>query len=406
MVVTAPAGWPPLPRAGLPRLPAEWTFWAETTTGDEPLGPVQATRFLATRRLSDFPRGEITIAADSAAIANELLLQFWHWKVWAFYGGVPYWCGVPDGFRDEGEAAVTFTLGEIHGYLKRRQWDVYPGRRYDQVEQTRIAADIAEPVADVGVQVVTDPGEGFRRDREYVFLESDHRGQLLTNLAEVISGPQFRTEYMMVNDRPACRLRIGYPVGTQHAQTGLGMTVAGGTFTAGNGTEFTAAWDADALRTRTYAVGEVPEGAPDGTPQPVFIVDRPQPGLPRLDAVDDWPGVIEESALRERAATCAELYAGPVLELHGSVPVADPDLASYNVGDTVTLRITTPAMPGGIESDGTLTETYVNAMEGRVDWTVTTAVPPPRPRPTLSGRLDRIDLMTRAAFRRRPGPPQ
>lgn len=405
MVVTAP-GWaaqrgPLLPRAALPRLPAEWSFWAETVTGAEPLGPVQATRFLATRRMSAFPRGEITLQADSSAIPNDLLLRFWHWKVWAFYGGEPYWCGVPDGYRDEGEAVVTFTLGEVSGYLERRQWDVGPpSRRYAQVEQTAIARDIAAPLADVAVPVVTSPGEGFLRDREYEFLEADSRGQLLTNLAEVIDGPQFRTEYSMAGDRPVCTLHIGYPVGTQEAQTGLGLAVPG------NGTAFQASWDADELRTRTYAVGEVPEGAPDGTPRPVYVEDRPQPGLPRLDAVDDWAGVTEATTLRERARTAAEQYAGPVLELSGSVPVSDPDLRTYNVGDTVTVRIVTPAMPGGVESDGTLTETYVNAMEGRVDWTVTTAVPPPRPRESLAARLDRIDLMTRAAFRRHLGPPQ
>lgn len=394
MVVT-----PLLPRASRVRLPQEWTFFAESVVpaGRGWMGVLEASRFLATRRLSGFPRGEITIATDSTAIPNSLLKKFWSWKVWAFYGGVPYWCGVPDGYRDEGEAVVTFTLGEIHGYLQRRQWDHHPSRRFDQVEQTAIAAEIAAPLTTIGVEIAADPGAGFLRDREYAYLDSDSRGQLLENLAEVIEGPQFRAEYRMVADRPVCRLAIGYPVGRQ---TGLGLTVPG------NGVSQVAAWDGDQLRTRTFAVGEVPEGAPEGTLKPVYVEDRPQPDLPRLDAVDDWPSVTEVSTLRERAETNAALYAGPVLELSGSVTVTDPNLTSYNVGDTVTIRYASPAMPGGIESDGVLTETYVNAMEGRVDWTVTTAVPPPRPRPGLLTRLDRLDLMTAAAFRRRAAPLQ
>ncbi len=91
-------------------------------------------------------------------------------------------------------------------------------------------------------------------------------------------------------NRPQARLRIGWPrVGSDAA--GLGLTVPGSIV------NYRYQMDSDELRTRTYAVGDLPENAhsdPDQPPppRPVVIEERPNPLLPRLDAVDDWPGTI------------------------------------------------------------------------------------------------------------------
>ena len=106
---------------------------------------------------------------------------------------------------------TALTLTELPGYLTKRLLDVPAGLTYSQVEQTTIARTIAAPVSDVGVQLVTVPGAGFLRDRTYAYLEGPYRSDLLVNLSQVISGPEFRAEYAQPAGSPVCTLRIAYP---------------------------------------------------------------------------------------------------------------------------------------------------------------------------------------------------
>jgi hypothetical protein len=385
------------------RLPAEWTFWADTIVGASPLGPLDPVAFTFQRLLCGHGRGEITLPVEQAALDQATLLRLWYYRIWAYYGGVPVWCGVPTGIADSGGSTTSLTLTELTGYLEARQWDEVAPRRFDQVEQTVIALTIAEPVTDVGVDIVTAAGPGALRDRTYTYLELS-RAELLYNLSQVgqaenqAAGPQFRTEYWQdaATGRPRCRLRIAYPrVG---GQLGLGLTVPG------DATAYGARWDADQLRTRTFAAGELPENAAENAARPVFMVDRPQAGLPRLDRVDDYPGVSLISTLRERANTAAVQYASPVLDLSAAGRVSEPPVSSYAPGDSVTIRVVSPLLPGGIELAGQLTAVDVNAAESSAGWTVATVLPAPRPRATLTERLDRIDLTIAAAFRARLTP--
>jgi hypothetical protein len=377
-------------------LPGAWTFWADTIVGAAPLGPVAPHGFSFNRALSAFGKGEVTLPVTIPALPPERLLRLWSWRLWAFYDMQPIWCGVPTGLSDEGAATVTLTLTELPGYLGKRQWDSVSPVRFDQVEQTEIARQLAAPVADVGVPIVTVPGPGFPRDRSYEYLESQSREQLLVNLSEVISGPEFRAEYAMTpGGLPQCTLKIAYP--RAGGPTGVGATVPG------NALSFSAAWDADALRTRTFAAGELPEGAPEGAVRPVIVVDRPQADLPRLDEVDDWPGVILETTLRERAAQAATANARS--DLRVSVGEASPTLTDYAPGDDVTLHVTSPLLEGGgLDVTGRLRDEAVNAADGTVAWTVTIDSPPPWPRGTLTGRLSALDAITQGVFRRRRAP--
>jgi hypothetical protein len=272
---------------------------------------------------------------------------------------------------------------------------VFPSQVLTQVEQTTIAAQIAAPLADVGVSVVTDPGSGFLRDRTYEYLTAGARAGLLTNLAQVISGPQFRTEYALVGGLPHCTLRIVYPrVGS--GASGLGLTVPGGALA------YQARWDSDHLRTHTVAVGDVPATAAAGTAKPTYIVDQPQTDLPRLDGVDDWPGVVVQSTLKEYGNAAATNYANPVLALTASPSEAWPSLAAYGVGDDVTISATTPLLPGGLTETGQLTQIDVDAGAGSVAWTVAVTLPPPLARESLAGRLARLDLRVAGTFRGGP----
>jgi hypothetical protein len=372
-------------------VPGLWTFWADQVIGAVPLGPVDVAAFKCSSVLSGFGSGTATLSLP-CGIDEARLRKLWSWRLWALYAGMPYWCGVPTGISDDGSTAVQLTLTELPGYLGKRVYDVSPNHVYTQVEQTIIAADLAAPVTDVGVLVLTSPGGGFLRDRTYQYLEGDSRGALLANLSQVISGPEFRAEYSLTTAGfPHCTLRIAYPrVGS--GQAGLAVSAAG------DALGYAAAWDADQLRTRTFAVGDVADDAAPGTASPVSIRDAPQADLPRLDAVDDWPGTIIASTLQERSATASQQQAAPALTLAVAPSQAVPPLGGYAVGDDVTVRATTPLTPGGLTVTGRLTQLDVDAAAGTAAWTIVTPSPPPKARETLIGRLDRIDTKLRGVF--------
>jgi hypothetical protein len=378
-----------LPRPLVP-VPGLWSFWADLVIGAVPLGPVDVSAFTCASVLSGFGTGSVTVSLP-CGIDEARLRALWSWRLWAFYGGLPIWCGVPTGIADTGSTQVQLTLTELPGYLIKRQFDVSPSKVYTQIEQTVIAADLAGPVGDVGVALVTSAGGGFLRDRTYAYLE-DNRAALLTNLAGVLSGPEFRTEYVMPpGGSPQCTLRIAYPrVGSSAA--GLAVAIPGDAFA------YSAAWDADQLRTHTFAVGQADPAAAPGTPAPVSVVDAPQADLPRLDAADDWTGVTVASTLNERSATASQQQAAPALTLTVTPSEALPPLGTYQVGDDVTVRATTPLLPGGLTVAGRLTQLSIDAAAGTAAWTVNVPSPPPVARETLLGRLDRIDAKLRGVF--------
>ena len=386
------------PRPTIP-LPGQWTFWADTMVGARALGNVDVSSFYCVRRLSVFGHGNVTVNLPSG-LDTQRMLTLWSWRLWAFYDGEPYWCGVPTGVADQdGSAHVQFTLIELPGYLTRRQWDYYPDRRYPPVqgqplvEQTVIARDIAEPVEEVGVRIVTEPGFGYGRERRYEYLEGGSRGQLLINLAGVLQGPEFRAEYRMTPaGRPECTLRIAYPrVGSDIS--GLGLSVPGAVV------GYRAQWDSDQLRTRTFAVGDLAHDAGEDAVRPVVVADLPNAELPRLDAIDDWPGTILESTLRERATTAAQIQSVPGQQISGSPPESFPPITSYGPGDTVTITAITPLVPQGTEFAGRLLQVEVNAATGVATWTLALTNPPQRLRESLAGGLVRLDTATSDAFR-------
>jgi hypothetical protein len=380
----------PLPLTQTP-LPGQWTFWAEAMTPPyQRLGMVDVSSFYCVRRFSAFGHGNLTVNLP-CGLDTETMLTLWSWRVWALYDGEPYWCGVPTGFADQnGSEHVQFSLIELPGYLTRRQWERDEIWKADQLWIARQLAE--EPLRDVGVEMITE-GQQVIRDRHYEPLEGGSRGQLLINLCGVINGPEFRTEYRMTpQGRPVCTVRVAYPrVGADTA--GLGVSVPGAVLS------YRAQFDSDQLRTRTYAVGDLPADAPEGTRRPVVIVDRPQPRLPRLDSVDDWPGTILIPTLVERASTQATINAVPAQQISGSPPESYPVITSYGPGDTVTVRAVTPLIPEGIVFAARLEQVEVHAAEGIATWQLGVVNPPQRPRETVAGAFTRINRTTEALFR-------
>jgi hypothetical protein len=382
----------------LVRVTGRWTFWADAIVGAAPLGPVDVAKAAFTTKLNDFGTGSATILLPSGLDVARLQ-QLWSWRLWCFYDdGVtrpqPVWCGAPTGIVDTGTASVDMTFTELTGYLAKRTSDWSPSKIYSQVEQMTIASDLAAAVTDVGVTLAVGAASGVLRDRTYEYLASN-RGQLLTELAGVIQGPQFRTEYDFASaGQPRCTLRVGYPrVGSNAAQ--LGTTMPGGAM------GYQATWDSDQMRTRTFAVGDLPDNAASNAAKPVKVVDAPQANMPRLDAVDDWQGVVVQSTLNEKAATASQQQAAPALQLSVTPGLAEPTISTYDVGDDVTVNLATP-LTGNLQISGQLIQCDVDTAAGTAAWTVAVSLPPPRVRYHLARRLDRLDAAVATMFRSGP----
>lgn len=448
-------------------LPGPWTFWVDQSVAPyTPFGQLILSGFTCTSLLSDYGAGQAIIPVATSPMTRPNLLAFWTWRLWALYNGRPVWAGCPTGLVDEGGTSVTVSLTELPGYLARKQYAT--SRNYSQVEQTSIAADLAANLANIGVSVVTQAGSGVKRDRLYGYLEDTSRGDLLTSLMQVNNGAQFRAEYALDPSTalPGCTLRIAYPrVGLAGNASGLALVVPGGA------ASFQATWSSDMMRTRTFAVGDVPQvntppfpasghlvtsgyseavvavisggtwggsgnvtvnGSTAGTgpgsytipplgsitltysgtgsnaptwnwnaasqEHPVQTDIRPQAGVPPLDSADDWPGVSWVPTLTERAATNATIYAGPTLALTAVMPVGDPLLGTYGVGDDVSVVLADPLLPAGLATTGQLTEIDIDAAAGTVTWTVAITAPPPRLTTRLSVRLAATDARLRAGF--------
>jgi hypothetical protein len=381
------------PREPSVPLPGRWQFWAESMVPPyRALGQVDVSGFYCVKRLSAFGHGNVTVNLP-CGLDTDTMLNLWGWRLWASYDGEPYWCGVPTGLQDQnGSEHVQFTMIELPGYLTKRQLDRQEGAEYRQIEQTVIARELAAPVQDVGVRIVTNDGGGFRRDRKYEFLEGGSLGQLLINLCGVQFGPEFRTEYGTApNGRPECVLRIAYPrVGSD--QAGLGVSVPGAIL------NYRYLMDSDQLRTRTFAVGDLPENAAENAKRPVIILERVNPTLPRLDAVDDWPGTILPETLRDRANTAAAIYSIGSQQVQGSPPESYPPLTSYGPGDTVTVRAVTPLIPDGIEFPARLQQIEVNAATGVATWSAAFTEPPQGTRLAFGAAVGRLATATAQFF--------
>src|SRR5262249_707182 len=144
-------------------------------------------------------------------------------------------------------------------------------------------------------------------------------------------------------------IRIAYPrVGRD---SGLGIKVPGGAVS------FHMKWDSENFRTRTFAVGELPETATDTDRRPGVLVTRDHGanGQPDIDSVDGWPGVILRSTLTERANANATTYGYATLEVSATMPASAPALGSYGVGDDVVISIQDPMLPDGYSTTGRLT---------------------------------------------------
>lgn len=395
----AGAGGPPSLAAALP---GQWQFWADRAVAPYgAFGRVEVTGFSASSELSGFGQGQAVIPVDGNALGRTDLLAFYTWRLWAYYQGVPVWAGLGTGLQDDGGSAVQVSLTELPGYLLRKQF-VSNATYTPAQDQTVAAADLAARLDNIGVARQIDAGPGHGRSLVYNYLDGQSRGDLLVALAQLSQGPQFRAEYAVnASGLPTCTLHIAYPrVGNAGTASGLALVVPGGAST------FTATWDSAAMRTRTFAVGDLPDGAATGTKRPVVTDIRPQAGVPVLDAADDWSGISDTAQLTDLAATAATIYATPSLALSAVMPISSPPLGTYAVGDDVALALSDPLIPEGYVATAQLTKIDIDASAGTATWGLGVTTPAQRPPRSLLARLRAAEARLAAmAHNNMPPPP-
>jgi hypothetical protein len=364
-------------------LPQAWTFWADVGVPPyTPLGMVRAVNFSCNWVLSGFGQGQAEIPIAEGGLSRDLLLQFWGYRLWAFYGGNPIWAGMPTGLVDAGGDSVAVSLAELPGYLGVKQYAT--NQVYTNVEQTTIAADLAARLDNIGVPRVIVPGSGVLRSRTFTYLMGQSRAQLLADFCNVTNAPEFRSEYAMSGGRPQCSFKIAFP--RCGGASGLGLVMPGGVVSA------QATWGSDKFRTRTFSVGDLGPNAATTANRPVEVRVLPQAGVPEVDCVDDHPGDTQRATISDLADTYASIYASPVLELTAVMPASAPAVGTYNVGDDVAISLADPLMPTGMTGTGRLISAALDAGAGTVTWTVAVTVPPPRKSQTLLARLHRLDM--------------
>jgi hypothetical protein len=375
-------------------LPGQWTFWADASVPPyTPIGQVAVQSFTCSWALTGFGAAEAVIPVAGNAMGRLDLLKFYGWRLWAYYGGTLVWGGLATGLTDDGGAAVTVSLVELPGYLAVKQYATT--QTYSNVEQTTIAGDLAARLDNIGVPRLLTPGPGRTRSRIYTYLQAT-RGDLLTALCQVTNGPEFRSEYSLDGTgKPLCTLHIAYPRVGSNA-SGLALVVPGGAV------NFQSTYASDLMRTRTFAVGDLPPGGSGAKPS--VLVTAPQPGIPEIDQVDNWPGITDTPTLTDKANTNAAIYAGPAFTVAATVAVNAPPLGTYAMGDDVAVALADPLVPAGYTAMGRLTGASADAAAGTVAWTIAVTQPPPRRR-SLARELARLDRQVSAMFRQNLGTP-
>ena len=286
------------------------------------LGMVDVGSFYCVRRLSRFGHGNVTVNLP-CGLDSDILINLWSWRLWAYYAGEPYFCGVPTGLQDEdGSAHVQFTLIELPGYLTRRQQDEHPFLRVPAV-RSRPPSPAAR-----GARAGRGRGDHHRagagqcpRPQVRVSWRAGRRGQLLINLCRGAPGAGVPHRVPDEPGGPASvrSLRIAYPrVGSERPGSACRCPA--------RSCPTAAQLDSDQLRTRTFAVGDLAErrargrGAAggdhlDGTTRACPAWTRWTTG--RARSSDDAEGAGHDSGARS--------YSIPAQQVSGSPPESYPD---------------------------------------------------------------------------------
>lgn len=176
-----------------------WRFWSvDLRTGvmRKPLRPMGASW---SSRLNAPGQGTLTMATKGLAIRD----------VWPHLIGIgietmtnegwkPYWYGYVEKATPADNGATSLGLVEVDTYLNRR--NLMETLKFAGVNQTEIVAALVEWVRTHGGIPLRGVSEAssYPRDRTYDWYNLPNIGELVTNLTEIINGPDYELVHRII----------------------------------------------------------------------------------------------------------------------------------------------------------------------------------------------------------------
>lgn len=234
------------------------------------------------------------------------------------------WAGMPETVEPAfGETKIGMQC--LENYLNRR--NIKDNLRFDQVNQNQIAVDLVQYARDrngIPLDAEAD-GSSWNRDRTYWGYNRKLIGEALSDLSQVIEGPDWELRHTFEDGHWSTRMIFRDYVGTDRNITFRSNYEAA---------EYSLVVDARDHATWIDAIGS-------GEEEDMLIrTARDSSGIyPQFDAAPAWKDVTRESTLLEHAQGYLEDYQEPTATPQVVLKGLDVSPLEVRLGDTVGLDI-------------------------------------------------------------------
>lgn len=280
--------------------------------------------------LNEPGQGRIILPTDATLVRN-----IWPHltSIYITVGGVPVFGGLVEEFAaesSENSASTTVLMKEIHYYLRYRHHDTT--LTFNQVPQTTIGAALVNNSTANGIPLSgVAAGSSFLRDRVYPSWEKGILLERISQLTEVLDGPDYEVNHIREPDGWRTELVFRDQVGVVRDLTIISDV---------NASDYSLSVSADNHATHVHGIGA-------GEEEDQLEVLRTDPSgiYPRFDAAPAWKDVTNVNTLTENTNgyldANKEPVATPAVTLIGCHDVA-PD--GVMVGDQIYVDVSQGAV--------------------------------------------------------------
>lgn len=280
--------------------------------------------------LNEPGQGSIVLPTDSTLVRN-----IWPHltSIYITVGGVPVFGGIVEEIAAESSengATTTVQMKEIHYYLNYRHHD--KTLSFTQEQQTIIGAELVNDAAVDGIPLTGVPdSSSYARDRTYESWEHGILMERISQLTEVINGPDFEVRHIREADRWRTVM-----IFRDHVGVARDLVIVSDV----NVSDYALAVTADSHATHVHGIGAGEESAQLET----LAVDGS--GIyPRFDAAPAWKDVSILTTLQENTEGYLEANREPVATPAAVIPGCHdigPD--AIEVGDSLNVNISQGAV--------------------------------------------------------------
>lgn len=276
--------------------------------------------------LNEPGQGNLVLPTNSTLVRN-----IWPHltSVYVTVGGIPVWAGMVEEFGAESSvngATTTVQMKEISYYLAYRHHDTT--LEFVQTPQTQIGAALvnnAHANNGIPLQAIAEPSDVLR-DRTYPFWEHGQLLERISQLTEVLGGPDYEVTHLKAGDRwrtiVIFRDEVGVPLDT---------TIVSDV----NALDYGLSVSADNHATHVHGIG-----AGEEADQLESLAEDPANIYPRFDAAPAWKDVVVPNTLAEHTRGYLELNREPVAipaaKLTGCHDIGPDEIT---VGDSVNVDL-------------------------------------------------------------------